>query len=114
MLESAIAWLRLWLSARRRRVRRRVGQLSRIRDGENITDRRRPAGRRRLLLLLLLSAQLCDILLMLIVGFRESMAAGAVGDEIELFRARRLGGGLERGAAGIGDRRRRQAFDHIS
>src|SRR3984893_11665833 len=49
-----------------------------------------------------------DVLLVLLVAFGERMAAGAVGDEIELARARRTGCGLERGAAWVGDRPRRQ------
>ena len=41
------------------------------------------------------------------------MAAGAVGDEEQVAGARRVGGGFQRGAAGIGDRARRQAVDDI-
>ena len=43
----------------------------------------------------------------------EDMAAGAIGDEIKLARARGIGHRLERGPAGIGDRTRRQAIDLI-
>ena len=83
-------------------------------------DRRRPAASSRLVvkrrLILLIGfhrAQPRDIFLMLLVGLRKSMAAGAVGDEIEFARARRIGRGFERGAAGIGDRSGRQAVDDI-
>ena len=62
--------------------------------------------RRLILLIGLDQAQPRDVLLMLFVGLREGVAAGAVGDEIELARARRIGGGFERGAARIGDRAR--------
>ncbi len=41
------------------------------------------------------------------------MAAGAVGHEIKLLGTRRVGGGLDRGAAGIGDRPGRQTVDEI-
>src|SRR6516162_9318484 len=58
-------------------------------------------------------AKLCNVLLMLVVGLGEGVTAGAIGDEIEVAGARRVGGGLERGAAGIGDRPGRQAVDHI-
>jgi UPF0755 protein len=53
------------------------------------------------------------VLLVLGIAVREDVATGAVGDEVELFGARRIGSGLERGAAGIGDRARRQSFDCI-
>src|SRR5258708_19402941 len=51
---------------------------------------------------------------MLLVAFRESVSAGAVGNEIELLRARRIGGGLDRSATGIGNRSGRQAVDDVS
>src|SRR5262249_13570098 len=54
-----------------------------------------------------------DVLQMLIVGFSECMSASAVGREIELLGARRIGGGLDRGSAGIGDGPGRQAVDDV-
>src|ERR1700737_5500632 len=65
------------------------------------------AGRRRLLqlraralrlLLVLDDPHSGTVLLVLLVGFRKSMPAGAVGDEIELLRARWIGGSLNRTA----------------
>ncbi len=50
---------------------------------------------------------------MLVVGFGKGMPAGAVGDEEQVAGAGRIGGRLERGAAGIGDWPGRQALDHI-
>src|ERR1044071_6236594 len=44
-----------------------------------------------------------DVLVVLLVTVGEDVAAGAVGDEKQLLGARRVGGGFERGAAGIGD-----------
>ena len=44
-------------------------------------------------------AQPRDVLEMLIVGFGERMSAGAVGHEKQLLGARRIGRGLDRGAA---------------
>src|SRR5215471_12066265 len=58
-------------------------------------------------------AQTVDVLLMLVVVFREDVPANAVGDEIEILGARRIGGRLERGAARIADRPRRQAVDDV-
>ena len=112
MLESAIDRLRLFSCQRARdpfragfgNVRALPVRAAGFAGGHRI-DRR--------LLLLLDNAQARDILLVLLVIFREHMSAGAVGDEIELLGARRLGGRLERGAARIGNRRRRQAIDHI-
>src|SRR5262245_430421 len=43
----------------------------------------------------------------------EYVPAGAVGDEVERVRLRRVGRGFQRGAAGIADRRRRQAVDPV-
>ncbi len=57
-------------------------------------------------------AQPRDVALMLLVVLRERMAAGAVGHEVELPRARRIGGRFDRRAPGIGDRPGRQAIDH--
>src|SRR6266404_3000714 len=51
---------------------------------------------------------------MLLVAFRESVSTGAVGHEIELLRARRIGGGLDRSATGVGNRSGRQAVDDVS
>ena len=50
-----------------------------------------------------------DVAQMLLVALGEGVAAAAVGNEIEVAGARRIGDRLERGAAGIGDRSRRQA-----
>src|SRR5712672_998755 len=58
-------------------------------------------------------AQARDVLQVLIVGLGKGMSAGAVGDEKDFLGARRVGGGLDRCAAGIGDRPRRQALDDI-
>ena len=55
-----------------------------------------------------------DILEMLVERFGEGMAAGAVGDEIDFLRRRRIGDCLERGAPGIADRPRRQSGDDVS
>ncbi len=63
--------------------------------------------------LLLDHAQPRDVLLVLLVVVGEDVAAGAVGDEKQFLGARRIGGGFERGAAGIGDRSRRQPVDDI-
>ncbi len=54
-----------------------------------------------------------DALLVRLVILGEGMSAGAIRDEIEVARARRIGHRLQRGAAGIGDGARRQAGDHI-
>ena len=45
---------------------------------------------------------------MLLQVLGEGVPAGAVGDEEHFLGARRIGGRLERGAARIGDRPRRQ------
>ena len=50
---------------------------------------------------------------MLLVGLREGVTSGAVSYEIKLARAGGIGGGFERGAAGIGDRARRQSVDLV-
>src|SRR5207244_9802274 len=50
---------------------------------------------------------------MLLVAFRESVSTGAVGHEIEFLRARRIGGGLDRSATGVGNRSGRQAVDDV-
>ena len=70
-------------------------------------------GRGAILLIGFERAQPRHVFLMLVVVFRKNVTAGAVGDEIELARARRIGGRFERGAAGIADRPRRQAVDLI-
>src|SRR5262245_1081250 len=49
-------------------------------------------------------AQAGDVAQVLLIGLGEDMAAGAIGDEVELARARWIGGGLKRGPARIGDR----------
>src|SRR5262249_27299407 len=51
---------------------------------------------------------------MLVVALGEGVSAGAVGHEIEFLRARRVGGGLDRGATRIGNRPGRQAVDDVS
>src|SRR5579885_1103050 len=50
---------------------------------------------------------------MLLVGFGEGVTAGPVSNKVQLPRARRIGGSLERGAARIGNRARRQTADDI-
>ena len=102
----------------RRRLRRRAGPrrpgrrprsaASPSRRLDAVHARSRSGARRRGLLDL---APARDVALVLVVGLREGVAAGAVGDEIEVLGARRIGDRLERGAAGIGDRPRRQALD---
>src|SRR5262245_50374289 len=54
-----------------------------------------------------------DVLLMLGIIIRENVASAAVGNEIEFLGARRVRGGLERGAAGVRDWPRRQAIDDV-
>ena len=98
---------------RRRRLCRRgrwVGVGRRARRG-----RRRIVSRldRIVLNLLFHRAQLGDVLLVLVVGVAEGVAAGAVGDEEQIAGARRIGGGFQRGPPRIGDRPRRQAVNHI-
>src|SRR5437667_4813374 len=65
------------------------------------------------LLLVLHDPQSGNVLLVLLVGFRKSMPAGAVGDEIELLRARWIGGSLNRSAAGIGNGTGRKAVNDV-
>src|SRR5262249_39669244 len=55
-----------------------------------------------------------DVLLMLCVVIRKNVAAGAIGNEIELLGACRICGSLERSSAGISDRPWRQTIDDIS
>src|SRR5690606_30990057 len=69
--------------------------------------------RRRIVLLPFQRAQASDGAQMLFVGFREGVAAVAVGDEIELLGARRIGGRLQRRTSRIGDRTRRQPLDDV-
>src|SRR5712691_5439204 len=76
-------------------------------------DRRRRRARALAALLLLDHAQARDVLLVLVKIVGEDVPAGAVGDEEDLLGARRIGGGLERSAARIGDRPGRQALDHV-
>ena len=64
-------------------------------------------------LLLLQRAVAGDVLVVLFERRGKDVAAGAVGDEIEVVGLGRVGDGLERRTAGIGDRRRRQAVDQI-
>ena len=54
-----------------------------------------------------------DIVIMGIEARRKRMAAGAVGDEIEVLGLGRLQHGLDRRAPGIGDRSWRQAVDLV-
>src|SRR5450631_707451 len=53
-------------------------------------------------------SQLGNVLLMLLVGVAESMAAGTVRDEEQIAGARRIRGSFQRGASRIGDRPRRE------
>ena len=50
---------------------------------------------------------------MLVVGLGKRVPTGPVGHKEQVARARRVGRRFERGAARIGDRSGRQAFDHI-
>ena len=69
-------------------------------------------GRVRLgLQLLLAGAPLEDVGVVVLQRLGEDVAAGAVGDEIELLGVGRIEHGLDRGAARVADRRRRQAVD---
>src|SRR5262245_42306433 len=71
-------------------------------------------GRRRTRIAALLDyAQPRDVLEVLVVGLGECMPAGAGGDAEQLLVARRIGGGLDRRATGIGDRARRQTIDDV-
>ena len=71
-------------------------------------------GLRRFLGLLLLERPPAgDILVVLFERRGEDVAAGAVGDEIEIVGLGRIGDRFERGTAGIGDRPRRQAVDDV-
>src|SRR5215467_13939275 len=78
-------------------------------------DAARNSSVRRLLLvciaglLLLQLAPAGDVLVVLVEGLGEDVAAAAVGDEIEVLAGDRVQYGLERGLARIGDRARRQA-----
>ena len=54
-----------------------------------------------------------DVFLMLLVGFGEDVAAGAVGNEIEVAGAGRIGGGFKRRATGICNRSGRQSVDLV-
>ena len=75
-----------------------------------------PAGRYRLAFALLLAADFAPfahVPEVLPVGLGKDVAAGAVGDEIKFFVRHRMDGGLDRLAAGIGNRRRRQAEMNI-
>ena len=57
--------------------------------------------------------QRCDVFLMLVERLGEGVAAGPVGDEIEILRARGIGDRLHRRLAGIGDRPGRQTVDDV-
>src|SRR5262249_15847239 len=74
---------------------------------------RGPRGARPRVFLLLHLPQTRDRLLMLIEILRERMSARPVGHEEQLLRPRRIGGGLERSPARVGDRSRRKALDDI-
>ena len=95
----------------RRRCRGRAG-CGRLRPGRRRSELR--IERRLIFLIGLHRAQSRDVFLMLLVCLGKGMTAGAVGDEIKLARARRIGGGFERGPARIGDRPRRQSGNDIS
>src|ERR1700738_47191 len=86
-------------------VRAALPPARRSRHGSCAGRRRRLQLRARPLRLLLVldDPQSGNVLLVLLVGFRKSMPAGAVGDEIRLLRARWVGGRLNRTAARIGD-----------
>src|SRR5688572_2077295 len=62
---------------------------------------------------LLEHAQSGDVLLMLLIRFGEDVPARSIGNEEELPGARRIGSGLKRKSAWIGDRSRRQRVDDI-
>src|SRR5262249_26999441 len=82
------------------RLRRRGRKRRRGRSG----GRRCRRGARGFAPLLHLDrAETRDIALVLLEVLREGVAAGPVGDEEDFLGARRIGGGLERGAARIGD-----------
>src|SRR5262249_40353970 len=55
-----------------------------------------------------------DVLQVLVVALGKRVSTGAVGHEIEVLRARRIGGGLDRAATRVGDRPGRQAVDDVS
>src|ERR1700737_3333553 len=57
--------------------------------------------------------QFGDVLLVLIVRVAKGVATGTIRDEEQIAGARRVGGGFERSAAGIGDRPRRKTVNHI-
>ena len=102
---AGIAGRRLRLLLRRLRGRRRRTVAGRGRVGGRRPHRasaRRPGATVHL-------PPARDIAQVIFVGLGEGVTAGAVGDEEEIAGARRIGDRLERGAAGIGDRARRQA-----
>src|SRR5690606_19799486 len=71
-------------------------------------------GLRRLIPPLLLErTQAGDVLVVLLQRPGEYVPAVAIRDEIELVGAGGIGDRFQRGTAGIGDRRRRQAVDHV-
>ena len=74
----------------------------------------RHGGRRRRTVAVLDAAQARNVLLVLSITIRKYMTAGSVGNEVEFLGARRIGGGLQRRAARISDRPRRQAINRIS
>src|SRR5690348_14015903 len=97
-----VGWRLLLLGRLALRPRRRYrAQRSRRRILGLVGGRR---GRRRAALARLDHPQLRHVAHMLLVGLGEDVAAGAIGDEEQLARARRIGSSLERGAARIGDR----------
>ena len=48
-----------------------------------------------------------------VVSVAEGVAAGAIGNKEQITRPRRIGGGLQRGTARIGDRPGGQSIHHI-
>src|SRR5580700_9338084 len=90
--------------------RRRSGRWRSRRRGWSSLRRGRPGiGGSAILQVGFERAQPRHVFLVLVVVFRKNVTAGAVGDEIELAGARRIGGRFERSAAWIADRPRRQA-----
>ena len=81
--------------------------------GRRRSGRRRRVGREPVFGVLLDLPPMRDVLEMLVQRLRERVAAGAVGDEIELLRPHRVRRRLERRFARIADRSRRQAVDIV-
>jgi hypothetical protein len=75
----------------------RLGRTAQRRPGRRLRCCRRGRGiaRRLIVLVGFDQTQSRDIFLMLLVGFRKDVTAGAVGYEIKFARARRIGGGFQ-------------------